>query len=187
MQIRKKTNSVMTTRVEGSTLTISVLGAGDIVFNADAASEANNAHARMHGWTQRLCDRAAKGRDATTGLSATPAEKHAAIAELAEYYMSGDVNWKMSGSGVGGDGLLLRALMEYKPGHSREKLVAYLATMAPKVKNQLLNSPAILPIANRLRAEAAGDVDADELLAGMDALDAADEDVPTDTDQAIDG
>lgn len=183
MQIRKKTNSVMTTRVEGSVLTITVLNDGighntlpPITFDADDASEANNAHARMHGWTQRLCDRAAKGRNPTTGASATPQEKYDAILELAEYYMSGDVAWKMSGSGVGGDGLLLRALMEYKPGHSRERLVAYLATLAPKVKNQLLNSAAILPIANRLRAEAAGDVDADELLAGMDALDQAEDD-----------
>lgn len=178
MQTTKKSNSRVTSAWDaaGAVLTISVIGAGDIVFDRTNASAANRDYAERHGWNARLIDRAAKSVNTKTGAPASPQDKFDSILELAEYYESGDVPWKMSGAGSTGDGLLLRALMEYRAGTSREKLVEFLGTLDARAKTKLLNSNAILPIANRMRAEAAAGIDTDEMLAGLEESDDADDD-----------
>lgn len=184
MQITKKSNSRAVSAWTGNILTINIVGAGEVMFDMTKASAANRAYAEMHGWNARLIDRMAKSAPTRVAgtteeawkaiLAAHAQEKFDAVAELASYYEGGDVPWKMSGSGTGGDGLLLRALMEYRPGKTREQLVSYLATLEAKVKTGLLNSPGIAPIANRLRAESAAHIDANEVLAGLDALESDD-------------
>src|SRR5271166_3722911 len=97
-QAKAKSNSVVTTdwgMVPGGAgsdiLTITVLGAAPdgsdraLMFDRTAASVANRDAAERHGWTQRLCDRAAKGRDSKTGQSASAALKYAAIEQIIQY------------------------------------------------------------------------------------------------------
>jgi hypothetical protein len=181
MQSTKKSNSRAVSAWDGNVLTINVVGAGAVMFDRTKASAANRLYAEMHGWNARLIDKMAKSAPTRAAgitepawlaqLAAHAQEKFDAVSELAEYYEGGEVAWKMSGAGGSGDGLLLRALMEYRPDKTREQLAAYLATLESKVKTGLLNSPGIAPIANRLRAESAAHVDADEVLAGLDELD----------------
>lgn len=168
MNATKKTNSIMTTKVVGHVLTIDVIGAGQIVFDATQASAANRAHAEMHGWTQRLADKAAKGRDPKTGASATPQQKYDAISELANYYLGGDVAWRMVGTrGASSElGLLIEALVEFS-GKDRETTIKFLDGKTPLQRTALLNSQPLAEIVARLRAAATADVDTDSMLEGL--------------------
>lgn len=169
-QAKAKSNSVVTTQWEGNVLTIEVLGAGKIEFNRTKASEANCDAAERHGWTQRLCDRAAKGRDGKTGLPAPASVKFKAIDELARYYEGGEVSWKMSGGGQEG-GMLFEALCELRTDKSAEQIKKFLGTRDAKQLAQLRASKEIAEIISRLRAERAGPVDMDEALGDLDAMD----------------
>lgn len=111
MQPKEKSNSVVTSSWDLLTgiITFTVIGAaaGKLVFNAAevAGSEAykaltdNGKRALVHGFTQRISDRAAIGRDKTTGTSASPADKFAAMKALAEHYASGGT-WELAGGGL---------------------------------------------------------------------------------------
>lgn len=110
MQKTQKANSVATSTFDAvaGVLTVEVIGGGKLTFNVrefvaaegfDKLNE-NGKRAVGHGVNQRLMDRAAIGRDATTGQSATPAEKFAAIKALADHYAGGG-EWTMGR----GDGL----------------------------------------------------------------------------------
>jgi hypothetical protein len=168
----------MTTVWTGNILAINVLGVGEVMFDAEAASAANRAQAERHGWTQRLADRAAlpapvraagMGDDAWRAmLAAHRAAKHAAIAELAEYYMSGDVAWKMSGSGEREGGLLLRALVVLKPNRTLEQIQTFLKSRTPAQLKEVRNDRAVVEQMNKLRLEAIGDQDTSGALAGLD-------------------
>jgi hypothetical protein len=171
MQSTKKSNSRATSRWDGNILTIEVIGCGSVLFDRSKASEANDNQAALMGWNARFIDRMAKSVDKKTGRSVSAAEKLESVQELVDYYESGDVPWKMSGAGGSGDGLHVRCLMEMRPDKSRETIKAYLETLDGKTKTGLLNSPAILPIANRLRAESAAHIDADAALGDLDAFD----------------
>jgi hypothetical protein len=105
METKRKSNSVVTTQqTDDGRLVIAVLGAGTVDFNPALAHADNRAHAEVHGWIQRLSDRAAMSRNPETGKPATPAEKFNAIKALAEYYMTGATEWALSGGGGGGGG-----------------------------------------------------------------------------------
>lgn len=116
MQATKKSNSVVTTRLdEEGFLEISVLGAGQVKFDLDKVSVACRARAEVHGWTQRLVDAAAMSRDEVTGKPASPAEKFEAIKELAEYYMGGAEEWaRRSAGGGGAQSITLQAIARVK-------------------------------------------------------------------------
>jgi hypothetical protein len=173
-QAKAKSNSVVTTAWSpvGNRLQITVIGAGIVDFNAESASADNRAAAERHGWTQRLCDRAAMARDKTTGKPATAADKYNAIRELAEYYMSGDVAWKMSGGGGGDGGLLLTALCRLKADKTVAQVSAFLES---RTKEQLVAVRArrdVIEEMNKVRLERAGDVDASDALDELDSMDA---------------
>lgn len=96
---KAKTNSVVTATWVGTTLTLAVKGAGNIVFDMDKVSPVLIERAAMHGFEQRLRDRAAIGRDTKTGASASPADKFARIKSLADHYATDDATWEMRGEG----------------------------------------------------------------------------------------
>lgn len=185
---KKRENAVVQSSIVGTVLTIRVLGTDEpIVFDASEASAANRAHAEMHGWKQRLSDKAAMSVNKETGRPASPHDKYEAILQLAQYYQGSDVDWRMTGPGTGGqgDGLLLTALMEYKPAAGRDKLKAHLKTLSAKQKAALLVSKELKGIVDRLRAEATASVDTEELFAGLDDIEEIE--TLTDTDAFIDG
>lgn len=179
-QAKAKSNSVVTTVWENSILSISVLGAGTILFDMDKASTANRDAAEKHGWVQRLCDRAAIGaptRAAGTGeqdwlgqLAAHKLAKFNAIQELASYYESGDVAWKMTGTGERDAGLFFTALCEFRSKVSPEKLAAHVKSLDKDGLAALKAVPGIVDIMNRLRKERVSKVDTGAALGALDAL-----------------
>jgi hypothetical protein len=96
-----KSNSVVTASWEGSVLTLTVKGVGDIIFAMDDVGPVLVERASMHGFEQRLRDRAAIGRDDKTGLSASPQDKYDRIKALADHYAAGG-EWEMRSVGGGG-------------------------------------------------------------------------------------
>lgn len=96
-----KSNAVVTANWEGTTLTLSVKDAGDVVFQMDGVSPALIERAAMHGFEQRLRDRAAIQRDVKSGESATPQDKFNRIKALADHYAAGG-EWEMRSAGGGG-------------------------------------------------------------------------------------
>lgn len=83
-------------------LTITVLGAGTIEFDVrklagedayDALTE-NGKAGILHGFEQKLRDRAAIERDPNTGKSASPQDKFDAVQMLADHLMNGGA-WNM--------------------------------------------------------------------------------------------
>ena len=157
-------------------LTITVLGAAPdgsdraLMFDRTAASVANRDAAERHGWTQRLCDRAAKGRDPKTGQSASAALKYAAIEQIIQYYESGDVPWKMSGGGSEG-GMLFEALCEHYEGKKAvEQIRKFLDSRTDEQLKVVRKVPELVEIMNRLRVERMGSVDAGAALGDLDAM-----------------
>lgn len=178
-QAKPKSNSVVTTQWSGSVLTINVLGAqlvdgqpadAALMFDMTLASEANREAAERHGWTQRLCDRAAKGRDPKTGASASAASKYAAIDQIIKYYESGDVAWKMSGGGAAEGGLLYDALVELRTDKTAEQIRTFLDGRTPAQLATLRKVKELVEIMNRLRVERAGEVDAGDALGELDDM-----------------
>jgi hypothetical protein len=167
-QAKAKSNSVVTTAWELGKLRIDVIGAGTVVFDPQAASEANRAAAERHGWTQRLCDRAAKGRDPKTGAAAPPSAKFLAIKELADYYMGGEVPWKMVGGSDGG--LLFEALCELKCDKTEDQIRKFLDSRSDDQLKELRKIPALVEIMNRLRVERMTPVDVEDALGDLDSM-----------------
>jgi hypothetical protein len=169
---KAKSNSVVTTQWAGNVLAISVLGVETPVkFDMELASLANRAQAERHGWTQRLCDRAAKGRDLKTGQSASPQSKFNAIKELSDYYMSGDVGWRMAGGGSASEGgLLFEALCEFRSEKTPQQITEFLESRTKDQAANLRKIPELMEIMNRLRIERAGTVDMGEALGDLDSI-----------------
>jgi hypothetical protein len=178
-QAKAKSNSVVTTQWDGNILAINVLGAGAVLFDRTKASADNRDAAERHGWTQRLCDRAAKA--APSRAIGTTDEQWAAIKKahtlskftsikvIAEYYESGDVAWKMSGGGSEG-GMLFEALCElYEGKKSVEQVREFLDSRTDEQLKVVRKVPALIEIMNRLRLERMGDSDAGDALAELDA------------------
>lgn len=179
-QAKAKSNSVVTTKWDGDILTINVIGAQQLggkpvdaalMFDRTAASAANREAAEKHGWTQRLCDRAAKGRDPKTGQSASAGLKYAAIEELINYYEGGDVPWKMSGGGGSGDGgLLLTALCRLRPDRTVEQIGKFLESRTPEQMKLVKARRDVVEMMNQIRLERVGETENDEAFAELDAM-----------------
>ena len=174
---KAKSNSIVTTNwdMEAGTITINVIGSGSIIFDLNAVHPDNVTTAAYHGFTQRLVDAAALSRDPVTGRPADPSEKHRAIKQLADYYMSGASDWRVvRGAGEVG-GLTLRAVaavqgvsvevmsarldeLAEKRGTTRKALLAKLAASdAVRAKMEELRGPVDSAAGDRLMAELVGD------------------------------
>lgn len=175
---RKKENSIITVEASGTILTLTVLGAGKIAFDAKKASPANRAFAEMHGWKQRLSDAAALPRDKVTGKSATPEEKLAAIKARVEHYESGSTEWNMARAGGRPASVpptpeeIASVMMEFGRAATIEAAIALLDKLAHKNGIAREGAAAMLAadakymaavLANRAKA-APSSIDADDLL-----------------------
>lgn len=115
MQTKPKSNSIVThARLPGGELEFTVVGAGKFTFNPLRVHANNRQHAELHGWIQRITDGAAIPRNTKTGASATPQEKMEAMKELAEHYMSGADQWRLTASVGEGKGLTIEAIARVK-------------------------------------------------------------------------
>lgn len=77
-------------QLDNGQLQFAVAGAGEFTFNPDKASPANRIRAELHGWTQRISDKAALGADAT------PEAKLASMQACAAWYEAGGDEWNMT-------------------------------------------------------------------------------------------
>lgn len=116
MQTKPKSNSILTHvwDMEAGNITFRVKDAGDVVLDMTKVHADNVTRAAYHGFTQRVSDGAAIPRDTKTGLSATPAEKMAAIKAICEHYMSGSADWRLVTAADGGRALTVEAIARVK-------------------------------------------------------------------------
>lgn len=168
MNTKLKSNSVIATTIEGSLLTIAVLGKEPIRFDAAGCSNANNDYAMMHGWKQRLCDTAAIGADPKASVEQRAEAKYRAIRELAEYYLSGDVPWKQVSSGGGDGGMLLTALCRLRPNKTMQECADFLDSRTAEQLRVVKAIPEVIALMNQIRVERAPKMDTG---GALDALD----------------
>lgn len=178
MQSKAKSNSVITHALRNTAgLPADIGGASQIAFLVRDAGEAvlmlDKIHAdiqrraMLHGLIQRVSDNAAISRNPTTGKPATASEKLAAIAEMVEHLNSGTGEWRLKGGSGDRDSLLLRALCEVKPEKSQDELRTWLKERSAKERAALQSHAAIAVVMDRMRAESAQGIDADDLLKGL--------------------
>ena len=140
-------------------------------------SDAVKAHAAYHGMEQRIRDAGALGYDEDKKRFATPAEKHAAMKELVDYYNSGAAEWNLRG-GISEGSLLFRALMREKPDRDPARIKAWMKEQDEQAKlgkvpkswrSNLLDSDRLIDIVRSLRKEDGKAVNADAMLDSLDA------------------
>jgi hypothetical protein len=133
MQSKRKQNSIVThERLESGAIRFTV-GTQSFDFELPSEGSANYQQAALHGFVQKISDRAAIGRDPETGASATPEEKFAAMKECADRLMSGGPWNAVQTGGAGAQGgLLYRAMRALYPNAWSDKVsfAAYIAQKA---------------------------------------------------------
>jgi len=111
------------------------VGAQSITFHPDLVSPANRTRAELHGWKQRISDKAALSRDPKTGKSASAEDKFRAVAAIIAHYEAGGDSWDMPRVGGGGGrseaSYILEALANIQ-GLDVETMTARVAEMAEK-------------------------------------------------------
>jgi hypothetical protein len=151
--------------IDNGVLTITVQGFDPIQIDPTDYPNELVDYAALHGFKQRYTDAAA------LGAGSTPAEKHAAIMALVTHHReSGE--WSRvgaAGSGAGGDGLLVRAVMEVF-GIDRDTARTQVGAMDKKTQAGLRASPELAPIIARLRVEKAPRVTVDTAKAVANAM-----------------
>lgn len=142
-------------------------GSKSITFDMSKVHPNNAAYAALHGFNQRLRDAAALSRDPKTGRAPTPGDRFAAIERLVEHYHSGAAEWNLraaAGERTSGElGMLAAAIAELKAKDVIE-VRDWLKTKTEAERKALAVSAAIKPIMDRMREQAAGTVDAEDLL-----------------------
>jgi hypothetical protein len=163
-----RANQVVAFTQADNVLTFTVAGQPPIEFDMDKAHAALRIRAEVHGWKQRLSDKAAMSRDTKTGAAASPAEKAAAIRALAEYYMSGASEWNMRGAAGGRkseSAWIIEALIDLDL-YSEERIATAAAKYEMTVDAYLARLATTDRVAKRVAElkHGASDLDADEML-----------------------
>lgn len=165
------------------------VGAQSIVFHPDMVDATLRTRAELHGWKQRISDKAALSRDPKTGKPATWEEKFAAVSAIIAHYESGTDKWEMERTGGGGGGrsdasYILQALanvqgvelktMSERVASNAEKRGISVETYLKKVAT----SPAVAEEVARIKHGESEDADEilDELAQDDEAGDGAEDD-----------
>lgn len=99
---KKRANSAAIFTVQDGKLTWDYGPLGKAVFDPNKASAENRARAMLHGFKQRIGDKAALEADPATGKT-SPAEKLAKQLQIIEHLESGSTDWNMKAGGGGGN------------------------------------------------------------------------------------
>lgn len=162
MNHKPRANSVVTTRLnDRNNIEIMVIGAGAIEFNPKTAHANMRNRAEIHGWTQRLCDKAA------LGFGSTPKQKYDAIKSLVDHYRTGIDQWSVRSSETQVDEFLetlVRALMIAKPNKTETDIRTWLAGKSKAERAKVFVSSEIREII----AEMEGADDDSDVLAGLE-------------------
>ena len=145
------------------------VGGEELVFDPAMASAKNRAYAEVHGWRQRIADKAALGKDATDG------QKADAIRSIIAHYESGTDAWDMTRAGGARKtefAWTVEALAEVQ-GTDVETIVAKLEAMAEKngttkeaIAKKLSTQKDVATMIAELKA-GGGAADAEEMLAEL--------------------
>jgi hypothetical protein len=170
---KKRANSVVSVTREGDLIHVDVLGQPRLTVDTKKVSRENREYAAFHGFKQRLVDAAAIAVD-EFGKTATPAEKYAAVAKIAEHLNSGTPDWNMT-KGEGGQvgGVTIKAVaaiqgVEVDVMRERiDELAEKKGLTSKAILAQLAKSPDVIRKIAELRA-AASPVDADDLMAELE-------------------
>ena len=160
-------DATVVSTIDNGVLTITVQGFDPIRVDPTDYPNELVEFAALHGLKQRYVDAAA------LGAGSTPGEKHAAIMALVTHHRDTG-EWARvagAGSGAGGDGLLVRAVMEVF-GLDRDTARAQVGAMDKKTQHALRSAPELAPVIARLRVEKKPRVTADGAQAARDAMDA---------------
>ena len=128
------------------------------------------AYGLIHGLKQKLVDAAAISRNTDTGRAASIDDKYAAVKEVYDRLLAGEWNKRREGAGTGAGGLLFRALCRMYAGKkSADDIKAFLEAKTDAEKAALRKNARVATIIEEIRAESArpGDVDSDDILAGL--------------------
>lgn len=124
--------------------------------------------ALLHGLKQKLVDAAAISRNPDTGRSATVDDKYNAVREVYDRLLAGQWNKSRGEGSSTSGGLLFRALCQLYADKTPEAIKAFLDKKTPAEKAALRATSKIAAIIDTLRADKSSDIDADELLAGLE-------------------
>lgn len=186
-----RSNSVVSfTQNDDGTQTFKI-GTQEITFHPDMVDPTLRARAELHGWKQRISDKAALSRDPKTGKSATPEQKFAAVRAIIEHYESGADKWEMERVGGNGGGrsdssYILQALANVQ-GVDAKTMAERVAANAEKREltvdaylKRVATQPAVATEVARIKHGES--VDADEFLDELaDAEDADGDDAGDET------
>lgn len=184
MQTKAKANSVVTARrISATVLGFTVLGHDEITFDLAKVHADNRAYAEIHGWGQRIPDKAAIPVADKDGNVVPKAErnrlKYEAIKKVVAHYESGSSEWGMRAAAVVREAvdhsITLQAVADVQ-GCSIESANAYVDDYAKQFavsRTAVLDTlaahakfaPRIAEI-KRERIKAAG-IDEDSLFAGL--------------------
>ena len=171
MTPKAKSNSVITTRIEGSRIFFTVLGAGELVLDMSKMHEAMRMQACGHGMIQRVSDGAAIPCDPETGLPATPQEKFDAMKRLVDHYESGTDQWRLVvAAGERSGGLLFEALRRERPDADAETLRTFIKGLSKADQAALLASEELAPHVTAIRAAAGKGRDVSGMLSALKSL-----------------
>lgn len=140
-------------------------------LSASQISGAIAQQAMMHGLKQKLVDAAAISRNPDTGRAASVADKFDAVKEVYDRLLSGEWNKRREGGAATSGGLLFRALCRMYDGKKDvDAIREFLEAKTDAEKAALRKNSKVAAIIEEIRAESAkpGDVDGDELLAGLE-------------------
>ena len=109
---KKRSNSVITTKLDGDGMIFSVIGQPDLVLETGKVSDHLRERAMFHGFKQRVSDAAAIPANPKTGKPASASEKWAAMKQIVDHLNSGASEWNAKRAEGGRDmsGLVMQAL-----------------------------------------------------------------------------
>lgn len=167
-----RSNSVI--RVEpdmaGRKLNIHVFQQGTLTLDLTQVAQANLDRATFHGFKQRIPDAAAIARDEGTGVSATPAEKFAAMKRLVEHYNSGAEGWALTERAAGEGTLLFQAIMRDSPEKDEKAVREFVVALSKGKRDAMLNSERLKEHVAAIRQESGKEIDSDALFSEIDKL-----------------
>jgi hypothetical protein len=155
MQSKRKSNGIIGHTVDATDKITFSVGEHSFVFDATSVSAETLRAATLHGFVQKISDRAAIGRDPETGASATPEEKFAAMKECADRLMSGGPWNAVTTGGTGSTGgLLFRAMKTLYPNawSDRVTFAAYITEKAISESTRLGKKVSETDVRNGLMA-----------------------------------
>ena len=144
-----------------------VAGAGTFTFDPSGCTEDVEMQATLHGYVQKISDKAAIARDSKTGLSATPQMKYERMKALADH-LAGGGSWNVRAAGVSlNRAALFESIAEVRKV-SAAKVYEKFAGFEDKVLQSFLTHGEIAAAYARITAPKDSS-QADALLEGLDA------------------